>query len=335
MGTGPRPRPAGVLLATGLAVMIAACATSASRTTGQIDRKAHERANDVPVSPGGPAAVPAIASAPAQAGAEARPAPTAPVEDTTPSDGPRLAWVNPARCVSPCTFDPGDALRRVNDVGQGDPRGKHRVDTTALVALRELLDAARAAGHTIRITSAFRSYEEQARVFRTTKEKGRAARPGHSEHQLGSTIDLRLPTGAAIAWLADHAAAHGFALSYPPGKQRLTGYRPEPWHVRFVGRDIAADLHQRGETLEELFRRRPALASSGTCEDCPAPASRVACGPTTDHGRCEGTVVVWCYEGARAMVDCAAFDQTCDERVAEGGVTDCVPAATQPNASGR
>ena len=89
----------------------------------------------------------------------------------------------------------------------------------------------------MRINSAFRSYREQARVFRTMKERGRAARPGHSEHQLGTAIDLKLPTTAAIDWLGEHAFEYGFALSYPPGKQRLTGYRPEPWHMRFVGDD--------------------------------------------------------------------------------------------------
>ena len=141
------------------------------------------------------------------------------------------------------------------------------------------------------------------------KERGRAARPGHSEHQLGTAIDLRLPTTAAIDWLGEHAFEYGFALSYPPGKQRLTGYRPEPWHVRFVGREIAAELHRRGGTLEELFRARPELGESGSCEDCPAAISRKACGEITAAGACEGTVLTWCYDGALAAVDCAVSEQ--------------------------
>ena len=154
---------------------------------------------------------------------------------------------------------------RLDDKGAPSPRGKLRVDADAAAALANLLAAAREAGHKIRINSAYRSYRDQARVFRTMKERGRAARPGHSEHQLGTAIDLKLPTTAAIDWLGEHAYEFGFALSYPPGKQRLTGYRPEPWHIRFVGNDVAAELHRRGWTLEELFHARPELGESGTC----------------------------------------------------------------------
>jgi hypothetical protein len=211
----------------------------------------------------------------------------------------------------------------VNDRGESDPAGRHFVDESAAQPLRELLTAAGAARHAIRIASGFRSYEEQTRVFRTMKEKGRAARPGHSEHQLGTTIDLRLPTSAAIDWLAEHAPAHGFALSYPAGKQRLTGYRPEPWHLRFVGRELAEEISRRGWTLEELFRARPELGASGSCEDCPAPSSRMACAQETTEGSCQGTVLTWCYEGAVAEVDCATSRQTCG-RVAATGQHDCM-----------
>jgi hypothetical protein len=225
----------------------------------------------------------------------------------------------------------------VNERGQNDPRGAHRVDATALAALRELLAAARAAGYGLKIASAFRGYPEQTRVFSSTKEEGRAARPGHSEHQLGTTVDLRLPSSAAIVWLAEHAPAHGFALSYPEGKQRLTGYRPEPWHIRYVGPEVAGELARRGWTLEELFRHRPELGESGSCGDCPSPLSRAPCGAVTEQGRCRGTVLHWCYEGALAAVDCAASKQICGAP-AGGGPPNCVapdprvaaPAGAEP-----
>ncbi len=227
-----------------------------------------------------------------------------------PADAP-LAWVNPARCLASCAFDPGARLQRLDDKGASSPRGKLRVDADAAAALANLLAAAREAGHKMRINSAYRSYREQARVFRTMKERGRAARPGHSEHQLGTAIDLKLPTTAAIDWLGAHAFEHGFALSYPPGKQRVTGYRPEPWHVRFVGNEIAAELHRRGWTLEELFRARPELGESGACGDCPAAISRKTCGAITAAGVCQGSVLTWCYDGALAAVDCAVSEQAC------------------------
>ena len=167
-----------------------------------------------------------------------------------------LPWVNPARCLPRCAAEP-DTLTRLDDRGRASRAGKYRVAANTVEPLQDLLAAALAAGFRLRISSAFRSYKEQARLFRTIKERGRAARPGHSEHQLGTTIDLRLPSTNAILWLVDHAFEHGFALSYPPGQQRVTGYRPEPWHVRYVGPELARELHRRGAILEQLFRSDP------------------------------------------------------------------------------
>ena len=88
-----------------------------------------------------------------------------------------------------------------------------------------------------------------------------SARPGHSEHQLGTAIDFRSaddPTPpwelddfadtAAGGWLHDHAWEYGFVLSYPKGEAAETCYAYEPWHYRYVGRDVAAAIHASGET---------------------------------------------------------------------------------------
>jgi D-alanyl-D-alanine carboxypeptidase len=261
-------------------------------------------------------------------------APSSPDAGSSEAPAPHvapLAWVNPARCHPSCAFDPGPRLQRLDDKGTPNPRGKLRVDADAAAALTKLLAAAREAGHKMRINSAFRSYREQARVFRTMKERGRAARPGHSEHQLGTAIDLKLPTTAAIDWLGEHAYEYGFALSYPPGKQRVTGYRPEPWHIRFVGDEIAAEMHRRGGTLEELFRARPELGESGRCQNCPAAISRKGCGKITEAGACEGTVLTWCYDGALAAVDCAVSEQPC-VAAAAGARADCGPPQPKSDA---
>ena len=219
--------------------------------------------------------------------------------------------MNPARCLASCDHDPSETLVRVDDSGIAAEQGTHQVDGSVQPALRDLVAAARAAGHNVRVASGYRSYKEQAKLFRTMKQIGRAARPGHSEHQLGTAIDLRLPTTAAIDWLAENAAAHGFALSYPEGKQRITGYRPEPWHVRYVGRSVAEEVRKNRWTLEELFRARPDQGESGSCEDCPAKSSHAPCGKVTAEGSCRGTVLRWCYDGALATVDCAASQQRC------------------------
>ncbi|NVB82328.1 MAG: M15 family metallopeptidase [Kofleriaceae bacterium] len=234
-----------------------------------------------------------------------------------------LPWVNPSRCLKTCTYDPGASLVRVDKQGALDPAGSHLVERTIQEPLRALVTAAHAAGHKIRIESAYRSYDDQMRVFRQTKQIGRAARPGHSEHQLGTAIDFRMPTTAAIDWLAEHAPEYGFVLSYPDGKQRITGYRPEPWHVRFVGQQLANELRGSGMILEELFRTRADLGESGSCDDCPQPASRSACGKIDAAGTCDGNVLQWCYDDALASVDCGAFKQRCG-RARGADVYDCL-----------
>jgi D-alanyl-D-alanine carboxypeptidase len=226
--------------------------------------------------------------------------------------------VNPARCLSPCAYNPPD-LVTIDAAGRADPAGPHRVAREILRPLEDLLAAAASAGHPLGINSAFRSYDEQAHLHATIKQPGRAALPGQSEHQLGTAVDLKLPDADAADWLAAHAAELGFVRSYPPGKHKLTGYHPEPWHVRFVGQPLAEEARAAG-TLEELFRSHPALGVSGTCEDCPARARRKPCGPITAAGTCKGPLLTWCYEGALATVDCSAFSQRC---TAVEGAHDC------------
>ncbi len=118
------------------------------------------------------------------------------------------------------------------------------------------------------VQSAFRSYQYQVTTFqswvaRSSEEHARtvSARPGHSEHQLGTAIDFRSADDAtppwqlddfadtdAGGWLRDHAWEYGFVLSYPKGASAETCYAYEPWHYRYVGRDIAAAIQASGET---------------------------------------------------------------------------------------
>ena len=136
-----------------------------------------------------------------------------------------------------------------------------------LAAMRE---AAEANGTPIGILAAFRSYEQQVDLFeRRTEELGtseagsRVARPGHSEHQLGTTIDVvdagatdvdqswgASPTGQ---WVASNAHQFGFLVSYPSNAQPRTCYDYEPWHLRYVGREQAAAVIESGLTLREYL----------------------------------------------------------------------------------
>ena len=125
------------------------------------------------------------------------------------------------------------------------------------------------------ILSGYRSYSAQAISWEkwNREEPERAAilsaRPGHSEHQLGTTHDFGSPELADIVgiediefhtyfyqtsegiWLAENAHRYGFTLSYPRGAQELTGFFYEPWHFRYVGEEMATFLHDSGTYLTE------------------------------------------------------------------------------------
>ena len=177
----------------------------------------------------------------------------------------------------PADFVPPE-LVPVSGAGLDD----ERLLTAATVAdLADLLAAAEGQGLRFELQSAYRSFSYQERVFTGWVETlGReqalltSARPGHSEHQLGTTLDLRSAGGPAPwdvedwattpegAWLAENAWRFGFVMSYPQGKQEVTCYTYEPWHYRWIGRSAAADVRQSGLTLREWLWQR--LESDGT-----------------------------------------------------------------------
>jgi D-alanyl-D-alanine carboxypeptidase len=147
--------------------------------------------------------------------------------------------------------------------------GSGRIRDVIVADLAELGDAAAAAGMPVAVQSAYRSYERQRVVFAEWEAaSGRAealrfsARPGHSEHQLGTAVDLREADGPAPwevrfaarptgRWLAEHAWEYGFVLSYPGGAEARTCYGAEPWHVRYLGREAAAAVRASGLPLRE------------------------------------------------------------------------------------
>jgi len=111
-------------------------------------------------------------------------------------------------------------------------------------------------------------------------------------------------------------------LSYPNHKQKLTGFRYEPWHFRFVGSDTAREIADNGWAIEEYFRAHPDRARSGNCEDCPHLSSRATCGDIGELGRCDGTVLSFCLEGFLANVDCSTSGLEC---TVDGESADCQP----------
>ncbi|MFB5660450.1 D-alanyl-D-alanine carboxypeptidase family protein [Alteribacillus sp. HJP-4] len=138
-------------------------------------------------------------------------------------------------------------------------------------ALEELFAASKKEGLKLFAVSGYRSYERQEAIFNANsaavgveKANNYSAKPGESEHQSGLAMDVSSPAadfGLTNAfgntpegeWLKKHAHDYGFIIRYPEDKTDITGYQYEPWHLRYVGKDVAAELHKEDLTLEEYY----------------------------------------------------------------------------------
>ncbi|MEX2053846.1 MAG: M15 family metallopeptidase [Patescibacteria group bacterium] len=175
-----------------------------------------------------------------------------------------LAHVNKA-CALPASYVP-PGLAAITGVPGG---GSRYLRAGILPSFYQLVGAAQEAGFNLSVVSAYRSYAAQVATFNYWVGKyGRqiattfSALPGHSEHQLGTAVDLGLVgdpdfvsfTNHPVAgWVAKNSYKFGFVVSYPKGKQAVTGYIWEPWHVRWVGVDLATKLYKTRLTLEEYL----------------------------------------------------------------------------------
>ncbi|MCR2805275.1 M15 family metallopeptidase [Paenibacillus soyae] len=152
---------------------------------------------------------------------------------------------------------------------------KRMMRKEAAEALEKMFAGAEEDGIYLAGVSAYRSHETQEALFdryvkRDGYEKARtySALPGTSEHETGLAVDVSGSDGKCAAadcfgdtkeadWLKKHAAEYGFIIRYPEGKKDITGYQYEPWHLRYVGIDIAEELAASGETLEEYYDAVP------------------------------------------------------------------------------
>lgn len=137
------------------------------------------------------------------------------------------------------------------------------INHTALYYLHMLQADAKSVGIDIPVISAYRSYETQRALFDSyyAKDGDKAdtysARPGHSEHQTGLAFDVGAIDdnyGDTIGgkWLYNNCANYGFIIRYLKGKEDITGYKYEPWHIRYVG-SVAEYIMNQGITLEEYL----------------------------------------------------------------------------------
>ena len=158
-------------------------------------------------------------------------------------------------------------------------KGTMKCDERAVEPLRNMLNAANSKGISLYVCSPFRDQERQEMLFLRrinqymangksylaafTTASQDVIIPGCSEHQLGlafdivcsyhSTLDWEFGDTEAGKWLYEHCAEYGFILRYPKGKEDITGIVYEPWHFRYVGKEAARYIMEKGITLEELW----------------------------------------------------------------------------------
>ncbi len=188
----------------------------------------------------------------------------------TPSHGemPGPLLINKEHGLSP-EYVPPDLTTPAIPFSFDEDLPKKLMVAPAARAVEDLFAAAEAAGIKLVGISAYRSYETQQAIFQRhveslgSEEAERiSAPPGHSEHQTGLAIDVSSSSvnyqlveefGDTLEgqWLAENASFYGFILRYPRNKESVTGYRYEPWHIRYVGVQFARAIAVNGLTIEE------------------------------------------------------------------------------------
>jgi D-alanyl-D-alanine carboxypeptidase len=147
------------------------------------------------------------------------------------------------------------------------------VQQAAATALEAMFSAASADGVELRLDSGYRSYTEQTSLYNYyVNVQGQAtadeqsARPGHSEHQTGLAVDIGNADATCSVqqcfadtpggkWLAANAYKYGFLLRYTDAKTAITGFAGEPWHFRYIGKQLAEEMRRKNIlTLEEYFK---------------------------------------------------------------------------------
>lgn len=270
-----------LLLALGIVLLLSALVVGGFKLKSVLESGSQDRQSD---SSGQTETAQNEDQASAEAEAEQQePAEQAADTDKTPSQAPvekpasscvtpspaTADWViNKQRPLNPRNYTPPNLAypsvkRRTSDASM-----QLRCDVAA--AVEKLFAGATSAGHSPMLSSGYRSYQTQVSVYnRYVANDGQAAadtysaRPGHSEHQTGLAFDICNASGCSLEqsfantplgqWVAAHAHEYGFTIRYPKDGQHITGYTYEPWHLRYVGPDLAGQLHQSGKTLEEHF----------------------------------------------------------------------------------
>jgi D-alanyl-D-alanine carboxypeptidase len=175
----------------------------------------------------------------------------------------------------PSSYEPSDLVYPNIAFTFSEKIDKRKMRQVAATAIEKLFAGAAKDGVPLAGVSAYRSYATQKSLFDSyvkkdgeEKAKTYSAVPGTSEHETGLAIDVTGSNGKCAAadcfggtkeaiWLEKHAGEYGFIIRYPQGKAAITGYQYEPWHLRYVGADIANEIHSKSMTMEEYYHTVP------------------------------------------------------------------------------
>jgi zinc D-Ala-D-Ala carboxypeptidase len=194
-------------------------------------------------------------------------------------DDPDSIWVvvNKRRALNPASYAPSDLIAPNVELRLNPKELEMQMRQETATAIEALFAEAKKASLNLMVASAYRPFTLQQNLYnRYVAQQGQlaadtqSARPGHSEHQTGLAVDVEpasqdcevelcfadTPEGK---WVAENAHKFGFVLRYHKGQDDITGYMFEPWHLRYVGKPLAEELHKQGDpTLEQFFNLDPA-----------------------------------------------------------------------------
>ncbi|AZN43603.1 D-alanyl-D-alanine carboxypeptidase family protein [Paenibacillus albus] len=183
-----------------------------------------------------------------------------------------LVLVNKKRELD-STYTPKDLVVAKVTFSFSGTSPKQQLRAIAAQALEKLFAGAEKDNIKLAAVSGYRSYASQKSIFDNYARKNGedeantfSAHPGQSEHQTGLAMDV---SSASVnynldesfgeskegKWLAAHAADYGFIIRYEQGKEGLTGYMYEPWHIRYVGVVVAQQVKKNNETLEQFLAK--------------------------------------------------------------------------------
>ncbi len=174
----------------------------------------------------------------------------------------------------PSTYAPSDLVKASNS---GIRKGENYYLRNIIIPdLTDMVNDSKASGIDLSIVSGYRSYQTQVSTYNywLTKNSNNieyvdtfSARPGHSQHQLGTVIDFSsneigdvlgdsFANTNAYKWLTENAYRYGFVISYPKGYESITGYKYESWHYRYIGKSNALEMKNSKSILEEYLRNK-------------------------------------------------------------------------------